>query len=556
LNTIYRYLLIILLILFLAGCSSEANKVTVSAVINDAEGNPLPLYGLQVIDVNKAWLSEPELSVTGEYDRAAQINLINDKPVILKFSAPGHRPAFTFLMPDFDTIHFKASLKTGEEPEEMNPVVIGNLNSFDARSGIEMDLDEDGIWRTRLETELDTIQYVIYLNTMIAPPGNTGNIIINTESRGFETTFLAEVIRTEGESGVTVEFNPNTLPEGETESKIEIVSQTTENIKGVSEISALMFDEYMNQVFSSVMHHRSGKPGMYEHNMEPFLEELEELTVQYDNSDVAFAATLAKLRFPNEIEISKTEVSKLLSEISAESPLWILHPTVLTTALEKTGVEEYESLVQDIAERSPFHQIRGEALFNLIRYYYNNNMEREWHAAFSKLTSNYPNHFRTTRAYGEYAPQVPIAEGMPLKHDEFNALDGSDKIRLNELEESFLLIDFWASWCGPCIAAMPKLHDLNDKMGEDDFAIVSISIDEKREHVLSVQEEWEMPWYNAYENPHTGDKIRELGIFSVPRYLLLGPDRKVLTQNQNELRRGDLAEVIRGYMESEKESSD
>jgi len=546
-----RHLLITLIFGLLIGCSTEDKEVTISAIVNDSEGKPLPVYGLQIIDVNKGWLGVPEKSFTGEYGSPAQVTLNNDEPVILKLSAPGYRPTFTFLVPGFNSIALEATLQPGELPEKMNPMVIGNFNSFDSRSGIQMELNDSEIWQATFETEQDTIHYAIYLNTMITPPGNTGDVVINPESRGFETTFFSEIILPESDSDVTVEFDPATVPAGESYSNVEITSPTPDRIKGVAKIFTIMSDEYMDLVFSSISHHRSGEPGMYEHNMEQFLDELDALVAQYNNRDVSSAAVLAKLRFTNEIEVNESEVSELLPVIAPDSPLWIIHPTVLTSALDVTGMDNYENLVHEIAEQSPYPQIRGEALYNLVRYYHDNDKERQWHESFTRLTSNYPEHFRTTQAFGNYAPEIPYADGLPLKHDEFNSLDGSGTINLNELEESYLFIDFWASWCGPCIAAMPKLHELHAEMRDEDFAIVSISIDEKREHVFSFQEEWEMPWYNAYENRHTSDKIRELGIFSIPRYILLGPDRRVLTHNQLELRSGDLPEVIRGYMESE-----
>jgi len=119
---------------------------------------------------------------------------------------------------------------------------------------------------------------------------------------------------------------------------------------------------------------------------------------------------------------------------------------------------------------------------------------------------------------------------------------------LEEIDESYLLIDFWATWCGPCIQAMPKLQKLNTEFKDEDFAIVSISVDEEPESVLSFQEKWEMPWYNARE-PQQGDKIRKMGIMGVPHYILLGPDRKVLSHDQSLLRSEKVSEVVSKYLD-------
>ena len=56
------------------------------------------------------------------------------------------------------------------------------------------------------------------------------------------------------------------------------------------------------------------------------------------------------------------------------------------------------------------------------------------------------------------------------------------------------LIDCWASWCGPCRAAIPKVKALYDKYGRDRFDVISISLDSKKEDWQKALEEEKMPW--------------------------------------------------------------
>lgn len=142
---------------------------------------------------------------------------------------------------------------------------------------------------------------------------------------------------------------------------------------------------------------------------------------------------------------------------------------------------------------------------------------------------------------------VFISKGSPLPHNEYKTLDGSDIFNLYDLEESFLLIDFWATWCGPCINAMPKLHDLQEQYKDSDFAIVSISVDDDVDRVHSFRNEWEMPWYHGHEE-FEGSKLKEMGIDGIPHYVLLGPDRTVITNNQFVLRGRDFPEVLGNYL--------
>lgn len=74
-----------------------------------------------------------------------------------------------------------------------------------------------------------------------------------------------------------------------------------------------------------------------------------------------------------------------------------------------------------------------------------------------------------------------------------------------ETNEGLVLVDFWATWCGPCLMQAPILDQLSEEIGEDVLKIVKIDVD---------------------ENPNTA---QEFGIMSIPT-LLFKKDGKVVKQ--------------------------
>ncbi|MDZ7659491.1 TlpA disulfide reductase family protein [Fodinibius sp.] len=201
-----------------------------------------------------------------------------------------------------------------------------------------------------------------------------------------------------------------------------------------------------------------------------------------------------------------------------------------------------------IINKTPFEALRGEALYNRLRYYHEKDKKEEWHSDFTQLVSNHPEHFRTAYVYDRYAPEQPIKKGEPLIYDSFNGLKEGETISLSEIKESYLLIDFWATWCGPCIESLPALKETYQEFRESDFAILSISLDENPEQVVRFREnEMAMPWYHAYEK-RGSKKVREMGIVGIPYYLLLGPERKVITKDQSKLKGDSLAITLQKYL--------
>ena len=88
---------------------------------------------------------------------------------------------------------------------------------------------------------------------------------------------------------------------------------------------------------------------------------------------------------------------------------------------------------------------------------------------------------------GQVAPEFTLAN---LEGEEV-AL--SDVLSQNE----FVLVDFWASWCGPCIVTIPKLKELHSEYKDDGFEIVFVSIDEEYDDWKGESDRQELPWVNV-----------------------------------------------------------
>jgi len=96
-----------------------------------------------------------------------------------------------------------------------------------------------------------------------------------------------------------------------------------------------------------------------------------------------------------------------------------------------------------------------------------------------------------------------------------------------------VLVDFWATWCGPCVAEIPNVLEQYEKYHKDGFEVVGISLDQEREALEKFVDEQKLPWPILFEEPK-GDGWQHplatfYGISGIPTVVLIGRDGKVIT---------------------------
>jgi len=115
-------------------------------------------------------------------------------------------------------------------------------------------------------------------------------------------------------------------------------------------------------------------------------------------------------------------------------------------------------------------------------------------------------------------------------------------LSLAQYKGKVVLMDFWATWCGPCVGEMPNVIAAYKKYHAQGFDVVGISLDQDHAALTSFLKQNRMPWRQVFDGGSGGAVARRYGVRAIPFGLLIGRDGRV---SSVEVRGPDLDPAIR-----------
>ncbi|MFV1995699.1 MAG: TlpA family protein disulfide reductase [Verrucomicrobiales bacterium] len=110
----------------------------------------------------------------------------------------------------------------------------------------------------------------------------------------------------------------------------------------------------------------------------------------------------------------------------------------------------------------------------------------------------------------------------------FTSANGGEAVDLAEMKGKVVLVDFWATWCGPCVSEMPNVIAAYKKYHDRGFEIVGISLDQDKDTLMGFIEEHKMPWPQYFDGKGwENDLAGKYGIRGIPATFLIGKDGKI-----------------------------
>lgn len=151
---------------------------------------------------------------------------------------------------------------------------------------------------------------------------------------------------------------------------------------------------------------------------------------------------------------------------------------------------------------------------------------QELKAMRAKLDSSLDDH-PYTKAIDLVIVQKDFKVGAEAPAFSIMGIDGNE-IELKNFAGKYVLLDFWASWCGPCRREMPNVVELYEEFKGDNFEIIGVSLDTDKEDWEKAVADMNMTWpqgcdFLMWQSP----VARSYNVLSVPSIILINPEGKI-----------------------------
>ena len=449
------------------------------------------------------------------------------------------------------------SLRYNRNPESLE--IIGSWNDFDFQGAEPMKREKDGTFTYTVKTKEKEVAYQI-LNLAVTADGGLRSVNAPGSAKyvydgGGDYRSIVKV--TSGE--VVIKLNPKNIAADDRANEPLVIfgDPLHEHLRKIDYV----FNSTKDQLTKAILKSREdGSPVDPAGIWSPFYQVANEFMKEENPTSVRqFAAlnvakTLQFVMKPEQLNMPDEVMASMCTLLPAESPIWSTEPS-LAPAVVALGKDDESEAIMELVEKNPDRTVQGVALSHIVMTEFYSGDQEKAKEHYQQLKESYGDMEEVAYVLARLDPDRKIQVGKEVPDFEV-ALMGSGEsgstagtVSKASMKGRYYLIDFWATWCGPCVGEMGSLHAAYEKFHSDNFEVLSLSFDASPDKVDQFREaKWGMPWLHTFvEGGFNSELAQAFEVQGIPKPILVDPNG-IIVATEGELRGESLEKTLERYL--------
>ena len=123
---------------------------------------------------------------------------------------------------------------------------------------------------------------------------------------------------------------------------------------------------------------------------------------------------------------------------------------------------------------------------------------------------------------------IPVEDRLPAPTDRLPVVGGGQELGLGDLGGRVVVLNFWASWCGPCRVEQPDLNEAYELLPADEVAFLGVNIEDAEANALAHIREFEIPYPSLFDPANDyASRFSGVGPRNIPSTLFIDREGRV-----------------------------